>query len=96
MQSPKMEEEDLYRFLTKLDAGKFSCSLCMKICNNKRDGRNHMEAIHFPGHYNCSFCGKILNSKNNLGSLMVSDVIDHRCKGENLHLKNLRKHGILT
>merc|ERR1712038_401471 len=25
MQSPKMEEEDLYRFLTKLDAGKFSC-----------------------------------------------------------------------
>jgi len=60
--------EDLYRYLAKLDQGGFSCTLCMKYCANRRDGKNHLEAIHFPHQfaYNCSFCGKEHNSKNTL------------------------------
>jgi len=60
--------EDLYRFLSKLDTGGFSCTLCMKYSACRRDGKNHLEAIHFPDRfsYNCPFCGKEHNSKNTL------------------------------
>ena len=60
--------EDLYNFLTKLDTGGFTCLLCAKFCANRRDGKNHLEAIHFPDSfsYTCRFCYKQHNSKNTL------------------------------
>ena len=65
---PIESPEDLYRFLSKLDTGGFSCTLCMKYCASRRDGKNHLEAIHFPDRfsYNCPYCGKEHNSKNTL------------------------------
>ena len=44
----------------------FKCTKCGKIlAGNKKEGRWHVEAVHFPGTYlyECEFCGKKLNSE---------------------------------
>jgi len=64
--------DDLYQYIVKSSSG-FSCTLCSKNFGNRRDGRNHCEAIHFPNtfDYTCNLCSKSHNSKNSLNIHMT-------------------------
>ena len=61
---------DLYAYSKKLNEGenkgKFQCSLCGKISNQKKDAFSHVENIHFPGsyEYECDQCGEKFDTKN--------------------------------
>ena len=46
--------------------GKFQCSLCGKITNQKKYAFSHVENIHFPGsyEYECDQCGEKFDTKN--------------------------------
>jgi len=83
--NPILSPEDLNQFVLKLDTG-YSCTICHKQFGNKRDGRNHCEALHFPNSfvYNCDFCGTTFNSKNTLN---VHQTRHHR---EERHIANKR------
>ena len=61
---------DLHAYSKKLtegeNKGKFQCSLCGKISNQKKDAFSHVENIHFPGsyEYECHQCGEKFDTKH--------------------------------
>jgi len=66
--------EDLHVYVTENpDLGskhKFICALCNQSGLNRRDLRNHVESIHFPGTftYSCDICDKELKTKKALNN----------------------------
>ena len=63
-------EINLHAYSKKLaegeNKGKFQCSLCGKISNQRQDAFGHVENIHFPGsyEYECDQCGEKFDTKH--------------------------------